>query len=75
MAYPPLFLKLRVTAAMTNPSKVIKKMVTKPPTTPPTMATIRFGILPEGTTLKKVCMYVQIINYYRRVYMHVVWHA
>ena len=58
MAYPPLFLKLRVTAAMPNPSKVIKKMATKPPT----MAAIRFVILPEGTTLKKVCMYVCTIK-------------
>ena len=45
--YTPLFLKLRIIAAMANPSKTIKRMATKPPTTPPTMAAIRFGILPE----------------------------
>ena len=36
-----------VTAAMQNPSKVIKGMATKPPTTPPTMAAIKFGISPD----------------------------
>ena len=39
----PLLLRARVTAAVTNPSKVIKRMVTKPPRTPPMMAAVLSG--------------------------------
>ena len=57
--YSPLFFKPSwVTAAIPNPSKAIKRMPTNPPTTPPTMAAIRFGLLSERAILKVEDMYV-----------------
>ena len=62
MWYSLLLLKPRATAAMPNPSKAIKRIPTNPPTTPPTMAAIRVGMLPA----LKVCVYVQKYNTYMR---------
>ena len=62
LRYAPLFLKVRVIAAMLNPRKAAKRMTINPPTTPPAMAAILDRLSMGTNELLCVCVCVCVCH-------------